>query len=161
MRFGRLDRIPALPEHQPSEGRNMTDTIKRFLGVAVIAPDAPTTKGELVPVPSAEPSLAELTELIKQSHAEVIRGLSHSAMHAIRTGELLEAAKKKVRGNDWVDYLGLECRLSERTARMYRQLYRNKDKFAELLAATRQSSAALTQSAMLRLLSTAQKKRRR
>jgi hypothetical protein len=118
------------------------------------------SKGELVPLPQPEPTLAELTELIKQSHAEVVRGLSHAAEYAIRTGEYLEAAKKKLRGgDDWKDYLTLECRLSERTARLYRQLARNKDQFTQLLATQRQNSAALTQSAMLRLLSAAKRKR--
>jgi hypothetical protein len=131
----------------------MNDTMKRFLHAALPV----ASQRDLVTVPQPEPTLDELTELIKQSHAEVVKGLSHSAAYAIRTGEYLEAAKKKVRHGDWPDYLGLECRLSERTARLYRQLYRNKDKFSELLALDRQKSAALTQREMLRLLGTAQK----
>jgi Protein of unknown function (DUF3102) len=135
----------------------MSETVKKFLQAAL--PTA--SQRDLVTVPQPDPTLDELTELIKQSHAEVVKGLSHSAAYAIRTGEYLETAKKKVRHGDWPDYLGLECRLSERTARLYRQLYRHKDQFRQLLAANRQNSAALTQSEMLRLLSMAQKKKRR
>ena len=117
-----------------------------------------------VPVPT-ERSLADLTAIIRHSHKEAMDGLAHGAEYGIRTGLALIAAKerlKKEHGHGyWQDYVALECGLSMRVAQNYMKMARRKDVLAPLLAENAKCNSPLSQGAVLKFLSIAQKKRAR
>jgi hypothetical protein len=110
-------------------------------------------------------SLPELTREIQGAHSEVMKNLAHGAAAAIAAGKALLGAKallKRQRGHgSWQDYIAVECHLGVRTAQIYMHLARNEDKLKQLLAAKTQSGSFLSQGEALKLLSVANKKRRR
>ena len=64
------------------------------------------------------PTLADLAERINAKHEAVKEALWRGAEHAIEAGKLLMQAKATVRHGHWLEWLGTNCKFSERTAQL-------------------------------------------
>jgi Protein of unknown function (DUF3102) len=78
--------------------------------------------GQLIPI--ADLSLDMMAIGIKSHRESAERCFSHGVEHAIGAGELLIAAKKKVKHGEWLPSLESHCELALRTAQAYMQLAR-------------------------------------
>ena len=125
----------------------------------------PTALSDRWPLAPEKRTLSELAADVRQAHGVVINALASGATAAIAAGKALLAAKallKKQRGHgSWQDYIAIECRLGVRTAQIYMYLAKHEDQLRQLVAAKTQGNSFLSQNEALRLLSVAQKKRRR
>ena len=136
----------------------MSETLKRFLGVAM---PAPAPQRELVVVPPAPPMLAELAASIRKAHAEVTEAVEHGAAAAIRAGKLLDLVKKSVSHGSWETYVTEVCGLNPRTAQHYCRLAKHEAKLAQWAEEKAQGLAALSQTEALKMLGSLGRKRRR
>jgi hypothetical protein len=71
-------------------------------------------------------SLADLAHRIKVEHTAVADALKDSVRHAIAAGELLVEAKAQVPHGGWMPWLKDNCEISDRTARLYMQVAKNR-----------------------------------
>jgi hypothetical protein len=92
-------------------------------------------------------SLAELAERIRATHEVVRQALKMGVENAMTTGDLLIEAKAQVDHGDWTPWLREHCKMSERTARLYMRLAKNR----EVIEAY-EDAADLTLNAAARLL---------
>ncbi|MGY4411962.1 hypothetical protein ACVWW4_003698 [Bradyrhizobium sp. LB7.1] len=70
--------------------------------------------------------LAVLADEIRSEHAGIVQSLTRGLEHAITAGELLIEAKALLRHGQWLPWLNAHCALSERTARLYVRLAKNR-----------------------------------
>jgi hypothetical protein len=139
----------------------MTELVKRFLSAAVASIEAvPTTKGELVVVPTLEGRVAN----IRRAHRECMEALADSLRSAIIAGRELIALKADLRkgksGVLWQDYVIVECGLTPRTAQNYMHLAKHEAALAPFLSGNTQCSA-FSQAQALKFLGDERKKRKR
>ena len=73
-------------------------------------------------VPADIISPSELPARINDAHEKVKQALWRGAEHAIEAGRLLLQAKVTVRHGNWLEWVGTNCRFSERTAQLYMRL---------------------------------------
>lgn len=83
--------------------------------------------GALVPVPTGEPLLGQLTpeELAaeaNEAHEEVETTSTRAVEAACRAGSLLIEAKKRLSRGEWLPFVAANCRFSGRTAQAYMRL---------------------------------------
>jgi len=72
-------------------------------------------------------SLTELAEHIRAAHASVRNALKSAVEHAMATGDLLIEAKAQLdHHGQWTPWLRENCEMSERTARLYMRLAKNR-----------------------------------
>ena len=70
---------------------------------------------------------AELSASIKTTYAAFLEVSKRSIEHALALGDLLSAAKEKVKHGDWLRWLERECpSISERHARNFMALARHR-----------------------------------
>src|SRR5258707_190943 len=91
---------------------------------------------------------SDLATRINAAHDEVKKALWRGAEHAIEAGRLLIQAKATVRHGNWLEWVGANCRFSERTAQLYIQLAQE----APSLESKTQRIADLTVTDAIRLL---------
>lgn len=70
--------------------------------------------------------LAVLADEIRSEHAGIAQSLARGLQHAITAGELLIEAKALLKHGQWLPWLSAHCALSERTARLYVRLAKNR-----------------------------------
>lgn len=101
-------------------------------------------------LPRAEilPPSSDLATRINAAHEEVKKALWRGAEHAIEAGRLLLQAKATVRHGNWIEWVGSNCRFSERTAQLYMRLAQE----APSLEAKTQRIADLTVNDAIKLL---------
>lgn len=145
----RFPKGPALAEH--------VENIAGASGALQSAILSPASTS-LVPVP---PSLADSAAGIVRLQAEAMSGLSFYASKAIEIGERLRELKPRVKHGGWTDYVTLDCGLSMASAQIYMKLAKHKDAFNQILTANTESSRYLSQAQMLKLLSSAEKRKRK
>src|SRR5262249_31051846 len=94
-------------------------------------------------------SLQELAERIRGCHETVRQILKSAVEHAMTTGDLLIEAKAQLKldHGQWSPWLREHCEMSERTARLYMRLAKNR----EVIEAC-EDAANLTLNAAARLL---------
>jgi len=77
---------------------------------------------------------------INHEHTEAIQAARQSLIHAVRAGDLLLQAKAQVDHDAWLEWIKVNCKFSDRTARAYMRLAENQN----LLPANWQTSADLS-----------------
>jgi hypothetical protein len=92
-------------------------------------------------------SLAELAECIRATHEVVRQALKMGVENAMATGDLLIEAKAQIDHGDWTPWLREHCKMSERTARLYMRLAKNRE-----VIEAHVDAASLTLNAAARLL---------
>jgi len=70
--------------------------------------------------------LTILAAEILAEHEGIVRSLKRGLDHAIAAGELLIEAKALLKHGQWLPWLADHCAISERTARLYMRLAKNK-----------------------------------
>ncbi|MBB4259971.1 DUF3102 domain-containing protein [Bradyrhizobium sp. CIR3A] len=70
--------------------------------------------------------LAILAVEVRSEHAGIAQSLARGLRHAITAGELLIEAKALLKHGEWLPWLSAHCELSERTARLYMRLAKNR-----------------------------------
>jgi hypothetical protein len=143
------------------EGGAMTELVKRLLDAGIASIEAvPTTKGELVVVPTLEGRVAN----IRRAHRECIEALTRSLASAIVAGRELIALKADLKAGKsgvlWQDYVSVECGLTPRTAQNYMHLAKHEAALAPFLSGKTQGSA-FSQAQALKFLGDERKKRKR
>jgi hypothetical protein len=68
------------------------------------------------------PSLIDLASRIRAEHEATAAALKRGAEHAMAAGQLLIAAKKRLKHGQWLPWLRDHCVMPERTARLYMRL---------------------------------------
>jgi hypothetical protein len=81
--------------------------------------------------PSLSNSLVELAARIRAEHDSAGAAIKRTIEHAIAAGELLLEAKAQLKHGQWMPWLKDHCGLSDRTARAYMRVAKNKDKLSE------------------------------
>jgi hypothetical protein len=71
------------------------------------------------PAPANVTLPSELSARINDAHEKVKQALWRGAEHAIEAGGLLLQAKATVRHGNWLEWVGTNCKFSERTAQLY------------------------------------------
>jgi Protein of unknown function (DUF3102) len=103
---------------------------------------------ETVPFqPSGNP-LAGLATKIRECHKQVVDAGKNIVRKAIDAGEALIEAKRQVGHGNFGRWVKDNCELSERTAEVYMECARNRQKLAAIIAAT----ANMTLAAALRAI---------
>jgi hypothetical protein len=148
------------------EGEAMSDTMKRFLGAAVSI--APTSKGELVALPSIEDeTLDELSANILKGHNAIESTLSTAAITAVERG--IEIGKRLVRAKKLAGHGNFEAYCAEhfpftmKTVQNYMRLAKQEAKLRQQLEEKRTRGTFLKMKEALELIDTWQgrKKSRR
>jgi Protein of unknown function (DUF3102) len=67
-------------------------------------------------------SPSELPARVNDAHERVKQALQRGAEYAIEAGQLLLQAKATVRHGNWLEWVGANCKFSERTAQLYMRL---------------------------------------
>jgi hypothetical protein len=67
-------------------------------------------------------SLPELVTALNNEHKQVKECVIKGAQHAVRAGELLWQAKRKVAHGQWLEWIAVNCEFAERTAQLYMKL---------------------------------------
>ena len=80
-----------------------------------------STKNEL-----AKSELTAISTQINSAHRECLSAMRSSIDHAIKAGDLLVQAKALVNHGDWLNWVSDNCSFSERTARAYMRVAKNK-----------------------------------
>jgi hypothetical protein len=83
--------------------------------------------------PNADP-LADLATRIKSLHAQVLDAGKNVVRKAIEAGVALIDAKRQVGHGNWLRWLRDNCELSERTAEVYMECARNRQKLEAIIA---------------------------
>jgi hypothetical protein len=94
-------------------------------------------------------SLADLASKIRAAHNGVSMLLTRSVERACEAGDLLIEAKQQLDHGQWLPWLAESVEISERTARRYMRLARNRD----AIEANRPSMSDLTINGVLAALS--------
>jgi hypothetical protein len=76
--------------------------------------------------PNTSNSLTDLAARIRIEHEAIAASFKRGAAHAMAAGDLLTEAKAIIRHGDWLPWLKANCEVSERTARLYMRLARNR-----------------------------------
>src|SRR5262245_21116834 len=97
-------------------------------------------------------SLTELADRIREYHEAVRQILKSAVEHAMATGDLLIEAKSQLDHGEWSPWLREHCEISERTARLYMRLAKNREAIE-----TYEDTASLTLNAAVRLLASPKK----
>ena len=74
------------------------------------------------PAPAEVTLPSELPARINDAHEKVKQALRRGAEHAVEAGRLLLQAKATVRHGNWLEWVGANCKFSERTAQLYMRL---------------------------------------
>lgn len=82
-------------------------------------------------VPDAN-RLVELARGIEREIGAAEADYQSAVAHAVNAGEMLIEAKRGVRHGEWLPWLRDNCRVSEREARNYMRLARNRQRVADL-----------------------------
>jgi hypothetical protein len=119
----------ALSQHKKSRKHRDADDFKADIAAkaaAAKAAETETTNGELVQVQCAarELLLDDLALRIVEGLGRVNAAARNTLESALDVGDLLIAAKSKVKYGEWGNWLDEKCRISDRTARLYMQLRR-------------------------------------
>jgi Protein of unknown function (DUF3102) len=93
-------------------------------------------------------SPSDLISRINAAHEEVKKALWRGAEQAIEAGRLLLQAKNTVHHGNWLEWVGANCRFSERTAQLYMRLAEE----APQLESKTQRIADLTVTGAIKLL---------
>ena len=94
-------------------------------------------------------SLADLADRIRAEHEATSLSLKRGVEHSMAAGELLIEAKALVKHGQWLPWLRDHCQISDRTARLYMQLARNRERIEKQ---NRQPIADLTMNEAAALL---------
>jgi hypothetical protein len=78
------------------------------------------------------PTLAQLAERIAEAHLRCRQSHAKAAEYALKAGQLLLAAKRRVPRGQWLAWLKKNVRISPRTAQRYVRLLQLEDKLDEL-----------------------------
>ena len=78
----------------------------------------------------AKSELTAISTQINLAHKECLLAMRSSLDHAIKAGDLLIQAKAKINHGDWLKWLSNNCECSERTARAYMRVAKNKTAIA-------------------------------
>jgi len=89
---------------------------------------------DTVQLKSGDP-LADLATRIKSLHAQVLDAGKNVVRKAIEAGVALIDAKRQVGHGNWLKWLKENCELSERTAELYMECARNRQKLEAIIAA--------------------------
>ncbi|WP_375308393.1 DUF3102 domain-containing protein [Bradyrhizobium sp. A11] len=71
--------------------------------------------------------LRELAATIRHEHEAAAEAVRRGLNHAIAAGQLLNEAKVLLRHGEWLPWLRDHCAISDRTARLYMSLAKNRD----------------------------------
>ena len=74
------------------------------------------------PAPADVTVPSDLPARINEAHEKLKQALWRGAEHAVEAGRLLLQAKATVRHGTWLEWIGANCRFSERTAQLYMRL---------------------------------------
>jgi Protein of unknown function (DUF3102) len=96
----------------------------------------------------AQLSLEELAARIKAEYEATRTNIRHALASALRAGELLIAAKARLRHGEWLPWLRDHCDMSERSAQAFMRVGRNREE----IESNPQTTADLTLDAALQLL---------
>ena len=80
-------------------------------------------------------TLDELANGIKEKHSKVLSSFQSSVTHAMEVGDWLNAAKAKVKHGQFEAWVVDHCKLSDRTARRYMEMARDRTQIEGRLAA--------------------------
>ena len=80
-------------------------------------------------------TLDELANGIKDKHSKVLFSFQSSVTHAMEVGDWLNAAKRKNKHGDFEAWVKDHCKLSDRTARRYMEMARDRTQIEGRLAA--------------------------
>lgn len=75
----------------------------------------------------ASARLREMATTIRQEHEAAAEAVRRGLGHAIAAGQLLNEAKILLRHGEWLPWLRDHCALSDRTARLYMSLAKNRE----------------------------------
>jgi hypothetical protein len=75
--------------------------------------------------------LPVLAEQIRAEHEATAIAMRRGIEHAIRAGDLLLEAKALLKHGQWLPWLVEHCAISERTARLYMRIARNRSAIEE------------------------------
>ena len=106
------------------------------------------TASSLTVLPPGKTDLAELASKINAAHDGVRTALRNGLGHAIEAGKFLLQAKLLVKFGHWEEWIGANCRFSDRTVQLYMQVASNE----LLLMAKAQNFADLTLGDAVKLL---------
>jgi hypothetical protein len=90
-------------------------------------------------------SLQDLAGEINRAHAHFRKVFKATFRTAIQVGELLIEAKGKVKHGEWLAWVEKNCEFSERTARTYMQLARNREQAEEMLKSAESADLSIDQ----------------
>jgi hypothetical protein len=93
-------------------------------------------------------SLLDLGAQVKAQHEASVAASKRLVEHAMVAGDLLIEAKAQLKHGEWLPWLTEHCSISDRTARLYMRLARNRPE----IEAKRQHVADLSLRAALELL---------
>jgi hypothetical protein len=88
-------------------------------------------------------SLTDLAARIKTEHKATSDALNSSVEHSIKAGELLLEAKAQLKHGQWLPWLKDHCQISERTARLYMRVAKNKTEIGNVADLTVRGAVAL------------------
>jgi hypothetical protein len=88
-------------------------------------------------------SLTDLAARINAEHEAAGGALKRSLQHAIAAGELLLEAKDQLKHGQWLPWLKEHCQISERTARLYMRVAKNKTEIGNVADLTVRGAVAL------------------
>jgi Protein of unknown function (DUF3102) len=77
-------------------------------------------------------SLTDLAARIKTEHEATVGALKRSVEHAMAAGVLLIEAKAQLKHGQWLPWLSEHCAMSERTARLFMRIARNKSEIERI-----------------------------
>jgi Fe-S cluster biosynthesis and repair protein YggX len=80
----------------------------------------------LVSTTSSKPRLADLAKQICAEHQAATAAHATTLEHAMAAGDLLIKAKRDVAPKHWKEWVERNCKMLERTERLYRQLAENR-----------------------------------
>ena len=94
-------------------------------------------------------TLDELANGIKDKHSKVLFSFQSSVTHAMEVGDWLNAAKAKVKHGQFEAWVVDHCKLSDRTARRYMEMARDRTQIEGRLAAKTANLADLNAQRLL------------
>ncbi len=105
---------------------------EQVCGLAKNAPGTEMVPGEGRPLPSKRDEIVNIektrTQEIVRLHSEVVDHLRQSLEKAIRIGQLLSEQKQVLKHGEFIPWLEANIPFTDRTARNYMRLYRERDR---------------------------------
>jgi hypothetical protein len=135
----------------------MSETMKRFLGVASIETVAPS-KGELIVV---APTLAQLADTALRAHNEVEKAALTAVLKAIEAGKALNDIKQQLPHGSFEDFVAGHFKFAIRTAQSYMRLAKKEAEVRQLVETKAQLGAPLSVKEALKYLNGLGAKKRR